>query len=151
MHLSHLRGDSVNDYIPTEFFKVHYKSFAVAIKLCLKHGQNAKLAKTDLDSMYHYLPMSRQAFSLLGIKIDQDYYLETCLPFSSSESCTIFECFSTWLEWEPTHPSKELWSHYLDDFIFIHLLQNTCQQMLQDFLDICKEINFPVAHQKTEG
>ena len=136
----------MNDYIPKEFSKVHYKSFDVAIKLCLKHGKNAKLAKTDLDSMYGHLPMSRQALSLLGIKTDQDYYLETCLPFGSSKSCAIFECFSMWLEWETTHCSKELLSHYLDDFIFIHLLQNTCQQMLQNFLDICKEITFPVAH-----
>ena len=151
MHLSHPRGDSINDFIPKEFSIVCYKSFDVAIKLCLKYGKNAKLAKMDLNSAYCHLCMSRKMLSLLGIKIDNEYYVETCLPFSASESCAIFEKFSTWLEWETTRRANEPLSHYLDDFIFIHSYEEICNQMLQHFLDICTEINFPVAHHKTEG
>ena len=109
------------------------------------------MAKTDLDSAFRNLPMSRETLSLLGIKIEDLYYLETCLPFGSSESCAIFEKFATWLEWEVTRRSMEELSHYLDDYIFIHQLLQKCQLMLDHFYNICSEINFLVAHQKTEG
>ena len=52
MHLSYPRGDSVNDFIPKEFSSVHYKSFDVAIKLCLM--LNIELIRMDiliLDAM----------------------------------------------------------------------------------------------------
>ena len=50
-----------------------------------------------------------------------------------------------------TRRTAEELFHYLDDFIFIHALMEKCQQMLQEFINNCQEITFPVAHQKTEG
>ena len=95
MHLSHPRGESINEFIPKEFTTVRYKSFDVTIKLCLKHGKACKVAKTDLDSAYRHLPMSRQVLSLLGIRIDDEFYIESLLPFGAAESCMIFEKFSS--------------------------------------------------------
>ena len=39
--------------------------------------------------------------------------------------------------------------NYLDDYFFVALLEAWCNGQVQTFLDICKEINFPVALEKT--
>ena len=95
MHLSHPRSESINEFIPKEFTAVCYKSFDVVIKLCLKHGRSSKVTKTDLDSTYRHLPMLCKALLLLGIHIDDQFYIESCLPFGAAESCAIFEKFSS--------------------------------------------------------
>ena len=40
-------------------------------------------------------------------------------------------------------------TNYLDDFLFLHFLKTVCRELIQAFLDICKQINFPVAVKKT--
>ena len=39
--------------------------------------------------------------------------------------------------------------NYLDDYLFAAALKRLCDQHIQVFLDVCKEINFPVALEKT--
>ena len=38
--------------------------------------------------------------------------------------------------------------NYLDDFFFAALLKMLCDQQVQFFLDLCKDINFPVSLDK---
>ena len=41
-------------------------------------------------------------------------------------------------------------TNYLDDFLFLVPSQITCNQMVRRFLDLCAQINVPVALDKTE-
>ena len=41
-------------------------------------------------------------------------------------------------------------NNYLDDFLFAALLKALCDGNVSMFLDICREINFPVVPKKTE-
>ena len=40
-------------------------------------------------------------------------------------------------------------NNYLDDFLFAALLKTLCNEDVKQFMDICNEINFPVAPKKT--
>ena len=39
--------------------------------------------------------------------------------------------------------------NYLDDYLFAALMKAFCDQQMQCFLDVCAQINFPVALEKT--
>ena len=49
------------------------------------------------------------------------------------------------MEWRTRKPNV----NYLDDYLFAALLKRLCDQQMQVFLDVCKQINFPVAVEKT--
>ena len=48
------------------------------------------------------------------------------------------------------HQSRHKSTNYLDDFLFIALGQVVCNGIVNHFLSIFSEINFPVALEKTE-
>ena len=78
------------------------------------------------------------------------YFLDKCLPFGGSISCSHFQRFSNAL----AHIVKVKSGgkdnvNYLDDFLFIALMQLICNNQVRTFLAVCKEINFPVAVEKT--
>lgn len=49
-HLSHPQEDSVNYHTPRELCTTQYNEFDVAIRLCLKAGVGAHMARSDLKS-----------------------------------------------------------------------------------------------------
>lgn len=69
-----------------------------------------------------------------------------------SSSCRIFERFSSALKWIlHTHFKVINIVKVLDDFLFIAPTKEACQRDLDSFFTLCKAINVPVAHHKTEG
>lgn len=69
-----------------------------------------------------------------------------------SISCSTFEKFSSFLEWEiKRRTASEDIDHYLDDFIFVALTEPLCQDMMHQFATLCNEISVPIAYDKTVG
>ena len=48
------------------------------------------------------------------------------------------------------HKTKHEPNNYLDDFLFITLLEAVCNDLEKQFLGICETINFPVSMEKTQ-
>ena len=42
-------------------------------------------------------------------------------------------------------------TNYLDDYLFVKFKREACNRLVRKFLSICRQINFPVALDKTEG
>jgi hypothetical protein len=132
---------------------VHYSTFDDAVALIGSMGQGALLGKMDISNAFRLLPVSPQDFCLLGLQHDGFYYIYKCLPMGCSLSCSLFEKFSTFLNWELSRRSK-LHSiiHYLDDFLFIDKANLTeCCDLMKDFESLCLDLGIPVALEKTEG
>ena len=118
-HLSYPKGNSVNDGIPDYCSSVKYASVSDAITAIKATGEGCFLAKTDIKSAFRIIPIHPADYSLLGMKFDNLYYFNRCLPMGLSSSCNIFEAFSTALEWLSIHrlgASSVL--HILDDFFY---------------------------------
>ena len=88
-HLSHPRGTLINSLIDPAETSTTYQDFQQAVQLVALQGQGAWMAKED-KSAFHNIPMHFQDLHLLGIKIDTQFYIDCCLPFGASISCTIF-------------------------------------------------------------
>ena len=155
-HFSYPEGDSVNSHIPKEKCSAKYKDLDHAIKLCLEIGKGCFVAKLDMKSAFRNLPIKPEDRKWLIMKavspIDNKvyYFVDKCLPFGASISCSHFQRVSNAINHIFEHRSKSKANDYLDDFLFAALLEWLCNQRVGIFLDICKEINFPVSMEKTE-
>ena len=156
-HLSYPRGKgiSVNANTPSEDCTVKYPDFNEAIQLCLREGKLCHIAKSDMKSAFRNLGIRKQDWKFLIMKavspIDGKtyYFVDKCLPFGASISCSHFQRFSNAIrhivEWR-TH--KKL-VNYLDDFLFAALRKFLCNQQVSIFLEVCALVSFPVSLEKT--
>ena len=77
------------------------------------------------------------------------YFYNKNLPFGHSISCSHFQRVSNAIEtifkWKMGYHAN----NYLDDFLFVAAKRYVCNQLVQQFLSICEEIQFPVTLEKT--
>ena len=80
------------------------------------------------------------------------YFVDKCLPFGASISCSHFQRFSNALRHITKYKTgcSDAITNYLDDFLFVAPTQIQCNALVSSFLDICEQVNVPVAHEKTE-
>ena len=157
-HLSYPRDDSktsVNTNIPKEMCSVRYPDFADAVKLCIHEGRGCYCSKSDWTSAFRHFPIKRECWNVIVMKakcpVDSKwyYFIDKCMPFGSSISCALFQTFSDAVAHVMKYKTKRDNVNYLDDFLFIAFLKWLCDKQVQIFLEVCQEIQFPVAMDKT--
>ena len=130
-HLSYPKGSSINDYIPQEFSSVKYACINDTISVIKSFGAGCFMANTDIKSAFCIIPIHPKDHPLLGMKWDSQYFFDCTLPMGCSSSCTIFEAFSSALQWLSKHLSHALGLvHILDDFLVIS--REKCQADLKE-------------------
>ena len=151
-----------------------YNDLDAAVRACLSlirqleetmtdsHDSNKPiiyLGKTDLSSAFRVLPLMVKCFCWLVFKaLDPKdgkfkYFVDKCLPFGTSISCALYQAFSDSLRFiieYRTGPAGRELTNYLDDSLFLALAKFLCNQVILKFLDLCEELNIPVAIEKTE-
>ena len=151
-HLSFPAGQSVNDFIDHELCAVHYASFDTAVALLLHTGRDAWLAKADIKSAFRLLPVSPLDYDLLGFTFGGLFYYDKCMPMGCAISCSLFEKFSSFIEFHVKRVTgSSLITHYLDDFLFVGPSSSSCLGLLRAFTLACGELGVPLASEKTEG
>ena len=171
---------SVNAATPREWCSVRYNDLDDAVEQCLRlyrqvmaelldedknNGESSDscsilyLGKTDLSAAFRVLPLKICCICWLVFKARDPadnqlkYFIEKCLPFGASISCAHYQRFSNALKHILQHRQgrrgKAL-TNYLDDFLFIAIAKYLCNQMIQGFINLCAELNLPVAVEKTE-
>ena len=156
-HLSYPRGKktSVNANTPVELCGVKYPDFNQAIQLCLQAGKSCKIAKSDMKSAFRNLGIKKKHWKFLVMKAESPidgktyYFVDKCLPFGASISCSHFQCFSNAVRHIVMFKTKRDLVNYMDDFFFVALLQLICNNQVKEFLSICNLISFPVSLEKT--
>ncbi len=149
--LSSPKGQSINDGIGDTFAKVNYSSLHDAIQLILKCGPNVFLAKSDIEKAFRLIPIHPDQHHLLCIQWEQKIYVDRCLPMGARSACQLFEEFSTALQAIAHSHGIQNMTHYLDDFLFVNISEETCEADLGIFIELCTEINVPLAKDKTVG
>ena len=130
-------------------------------KLFYKHHRvkNPVFAgKSDLKSAFQILGLSPACFKWLVMKARDPatgiwyIFMDKCLPFGASISCSHFQRFSNALCYltEEKIGEKKRITNYLDDFLFIARTLFKCNWMIQTFLELCKDLGVPVSMDKTE-
>ena len=156
-HLSYPRtgGESINSETPTELCSVKYPDFGDAVHLCMDIGKNCKMAKSDFRSAFHMLGMKVLCFKFPVMKarspIDGKwyYFVDKCLPFGASISCSHFQRVSNAIAFLISCRIQHPVINYLDDYFFAALTVLLCDVQVEEFLKLCEEIKFPVSLEKT--
>lgn len=149
-HLSHPKGDSINDHIPDEVAKVTYQTIDTAIHLIKAVGRGAFLAKTDVSEAFRIMPVNPEQYHLFGMKWRGQFYFDKCLPMGCRSSCMIFERFSSALQWVAEQKLGICHvCHVLDDFLFIDRSHAGCRRALSQFVSMCGDVGVPIADDKT--
>ena len=112
--------------------------------------------KGDLGSAFRVLPLKRKSWCWLVMMAQNPvtgkwvFFVDKCLPFGSLISCAHFQRVSNaikhLIQWRTASPI----TNYLDDFLFLVITIARCNYLVNQFLLVCKEINFPVSESKTE-
>lgn len=152
-HLSHPKGASVNDGINSQACAVTYTSFDAAISWVRRYGQGTLLAKADMEAAFRLLPVHLDSMHLLGCRWQGSYFVDRCLPMGCSISGTLFEAFSSFVEWVVRDVSGlNSVIHYLDDFLCIGPLDsNACAVLLGTLQHIADRFGISLALEKTVG
>ena len=108
-----------------------------------------------MSMAFRNIPLDRQSWRYLILKARDPmikkwyYFIDKCLPFRSSISCALFQEFSDSVAHIVKVKTGKRNVNYLDDFFFAALMKLWCDWQLRQFLEVCKEINFPVSLEKT--
>ena len=130
---------------------MHYQSFKAVVELVARSGQGSYMAKEDFKSAFHNVPMCFADHHLLGIKVRGQFFIDNCLPFGASISCTIFEDIATLMQWIAERCVGHAVIHYLDDFFMVHKLAYVCSSFMASFKEMCEEIGMPISPEKAVG
>ena len=152
-HLSAPQGNSINDFIPREQYSLHYATIDDAVASLLKLGVGALMAKVDLRSAFRMIPVRQEDWELLGIHWQNQYYVDTCLPFGLRSAPYLFNQFADALHWtlHTNHDIPHL-IHYLDDYLLMdEPASPRCARGVRTFLKVCDTLGVPVALDKLEG
>jgi hypothetical protein len=142
-HLSHPLGTSVNDVIDKKY----------CIKYARCFGPRGDGGTSRYKNAFRLLPVHKSDFQLLGFKIQGKIFVDKCLPFGCSVSCSKFKKNSTFFEWvlkQQTNSSNVI--HYLDDFLVTgNKGTDDCARLMTNFSFICSDLGVPLAHKKSIG
>ena len=115
-------------------------------------------SKSDLKSAFRIVPMKpgQRCWLLMMAKNPNNgqvaFFADKCLPFGGSISCSTFQIFSDSLKHVIEHVTGRYFTvtNYLDDFLFIALDEQKCNQMVRKFIELCNLIGCPLSLDKTE-
>ncbi|XP_055334693.1 uncharacterized protein LOC129585836 [Paramacrobiotus metropolitanus] len=153
MDLSRPFGSSVNDYICKKTYTMRFCSVDDAIRIIVKLGRGALMAKMDLKHAFRLIPVRYEDWHLLGYVFDERYYFDVVLPFGCRSFPAIFDRMATFLEWiivNVCHFRDVL--HYMDDFFFAGPAGSVlCRLAIELMTLVCSDLGIPLALDKTEG
>ena len=146
------RHRSVNDGIPHSVSSVQYYSVADAIDMVLEIGTSAYMCKTDIEQAFRNIPIHPDDHHLLGFSFRGQYYYDTCLSMGCSSSCSIFEAFTTAVQWIAINKcSISHIIHMVDDFFIVGDSYNQAAAFLEILQQLCLFLGIPLARDKTFG
>ena len=150
--LSAPKGHSVNDGIDPQLCSLTYSSVDDAVRLVLRLGPGAILAKFDLEAAYRIVPVHPQDRLLLGMVWRGELFVDGALPFGLRSAPKLFNGLADALLWIMGQHGVEFALHYLDDFLIVGPPgSRACSEALAASLRICDELGVPIAPHKLEG
>ena len=173
-HLSYEFGEgehnqSLNGTTPREICSVTYNDIDHAVRSILIIKQQGEsnsehehepvvvyFGKSDIKSAFCLLGLNSRSWPWLVMIAQQPstgkwyFFVDKCLPFGASISCSHFQRVSNALKHIVQVKTGHPLTNYLDDFLFFALTVARCNYLLNRFLEICQQLGFPIAEDKTE-
>ena len=108
-----------------------------------------------MKSAFRNLGIKKEHWKYLVMKAESPidgktyYFVDKCLPFGASISCSHFQRFSNAVGHIVKWKTNMNLVNYLDDYFFAALLKLLCNNQVREFINICDAISFPISMEKT--
>ena len=113
-----------------------------AIQKIVALGPGTLLAKIDIKSAFHLIPVHPADRHLLAMTWRDAIYIDACLPFGLRSAPKLFNILA---ERILKHLGSTFLLHYLDDFL------TECHHNLQLLIEVCRMLGIPLAIEKVVG
>ena len=117
--MSHPEGSSVNDAIDPNLCSLSYITVEEVARLPISLGRGILIAKVDIKSAYHLIPVCPHDRRWLGMTWKGMVYVDGMLPFGLQSAPKIFNAIADALEWCAKKEGVRYIFHYLDDFAIV--------------------------------
>ena len=117
--LSYPEGNSVNDAIDPSLCSLSYITVDQVAEKALALGRGALIAKTDIKSAYRLVPVYPNDRRWLGMRWNNEVYIDGMLPFGLRSAPKIFNALADAVEWCVSKEGVPYVYHYLDDFVVL--------------------------------
>ena len=98
-YLSAPVGFSINDFIDPSMYSLSYCSVDDAYEFINQLGPGTLLSKIDLKDAFRLILVSPADWNLLGIQWRQQFFIDTCLPFSLRSAHFLFNQLTYAIHW----------------------------------------------------
>ena len=150
--LSAPEGKSVNDGISKSLCSLNFITVRDVAAHVHRVGKGALMAKMDVKSAFRNIPVHPDDRLLLGTQWENQYFVDTVLPFGLRSAPKIFNAVADALQWIVKQKGVAYVEHYLDDFITVGAPDSDeCADNLSTLLHSCSMLGMPVAPDKTEA
>ena len=150
--LSSPKGESINDEIDSAACSVSYASVDDAVRCIRTLGRGSLLAKFDIANDYRAVPVHPADRLLLGLSWRGDTLVDGALPFGLRSAPKLFTAMADAVLWAMGRHGVVHAMHYLDDFLLLGPPNSAeCGHALQNSLQLCNRLGFPIAPHKLEG
>jgi len=106
----------MNNAINSSMCSLKYITVEQVVNKGAELGKGSLIAKIDIKSAYHLIPMPPANHHYLSMLWNGDIYMDAKLPFGLRSAHTIFNAVVDALEWCTASEGVEVIYHYLDDF-----------------------------------
>ena len=141
-HLSWPENASVYYYTPSELCSVKYNDLDNVFRLLMKTGKGCYMAKSDMKAAFRNLPIRRSDWKWMVLMVHhpitnkKQYFINKNMVFGSSISCSHFQRFSNAVQAIFEYRKRSTANNYLDDFLFMALLEGQCDCLVNQIIAI---------------
>ena len=122
------------------------------VQQVLSLGKGALLAKIDIESAFRNIPVHPDDRHLLGMRWNDELFIDTVLPFGLRSAPKIFNSIADALQWIAKNQGVTYLEHFLDDYVTTGAPQsNECENNLHLLVETCHTLKIPLAIGKKEG
>ena len=153
LDLSFPSDHSVNDGISKSDFPVVYSTVQDAIRMIIRTGKGALMAKVDIEKAYRIVPIRPEDRYLLGMKWRDKYFVDLALPFGLRSAPGIFNALADLFQWilQNNYDVADI-LHYLDDYFTLGPAGTpTCSNSVNAIQQASRDLGLPLAPDKCEG
>lgn len=115
--LSAPEGASINDGVDKETSSLSYTSVDAITSRVLALSQGAMLAKMDFKQAYRIIPVHPEDRCLLGMRWDNQVFVDKPLPFGLLSAPLIFSAVADALQFMMIRNGAIFVDHYVDDLL----------------------------------
>ena len=115
-------------------------------------GSGTLMAKVDIESAYHLIPVHPQDRLLQGVVWDNRAYIDAMLSFGLRSAPKTFNAMADALAWLAQREGVWLCYHYLDYYILLGPPgSHECQRALEIFITLCDHLGVLLTGHMQEG